>query len=231
MTPNPLGQWRSGGAEPATLRSGRHDLSRDEVLASQRGRIMRAALLELGSRGAGAMTVGGLVERAKVSKKTFYENFEGLDTCIAESLQTLNIVVGGEMAKAADEADRTQPFARLKAVIAELLAAAVDEPIVATALLASGFGLEEENARDWLEFDTIRTKLVMSWYDDERARTPDLPPTSFAQANAAFAALEYAVLRLLVVGEQGDLSAQVDELTSLLVTILSAGGASYSPTS
>jgi AcrR family transcriptional regulator len=173
------------------------------------------------------MTVGGLVERAKVSKKTFYENFEGLDSCIAESLQTLNIVVGSEMARAAEAADSTQPFARLRAVVADLLKAAVDEPIVATALLASGFGLEEQNAKAWLDFDDIRTKLVMSWYEDERNRTPDLPTTTFAQANAAFAALEYAVLRLLVVGEQGDLSTQVDELTALLVNILSAGGASY----
>lgn len=191
---------------------------------------MRAALLELGSRGAGAMTVGGLVERAKVSKKTFYENFEGLDTCIAESMQTLNIVVGTEMAKAAEAADSSQPFARLKAVVAELLAAAIDEPIVATALLASGFGLEEPNARSWLEFDEIRTKLVMSWYEDERNRTPDLPPTTFDQANASFAALEYAVLRTLVAGQQGDLTTQVDKLVSLLVNILSGGQASYRPT-
>ncbi len=190
---------------------------------------MRAALLELGSRGAGAMTVGGLVERAKVSKKTFYENFEGLDTCIAESLQTLNIVVGGEMAKAAHEADRTHPFAALRAVVAELMAAAIDEPIVATALLASGFGLDEPNAKSWFEFDEIRTKLVMSWYEDERARTPDLPPTTFDQANASFAALEYAVLRTLVVGQQDDLTTHVDKLVALLVNILSGGQASYQP--
>lgn len=230
MSANPLGQWRTGAAEATTLRSGRHDLTRDEVLASQRGRIMRAALLELGSRGAGAMTVGGLVERAKVSKKTFYENFEGLDACIAESLQTLNIVVGGEMAKAADAADRSQPFARLRAVVAELLAAAIDEPIVATALLASGFGLDEQNAKAWLEFDDIRTKLVMSWYEDERARTPDLPSTTFAKANAAFAALEYTILRVLITGQQGDLSEHVEDLASLIVNILSAGRASYIPT-
>jgi len=190
---------------------------------------MRAALLELGSRGAGAMTVGGLVERAKVSKKTFYENFEGLDTCITESMQTLNIVVGTEMSKAAHEADSSQPFARLRAVVAELLAAAIDEPIVATALLASGFGLEEPNAKSWFEFDEIRTKLVMSWYEDERNRTPDLPPTTFDQANASFAALEYAVLRTLVVGQQGDLTTQADKLVALLVNILSGGQASYQP--
>ena len=175
------------------------------------------------------MTVGGLVERAKVSKKTFYENFEGLDTCIAESMQTLNIVVGGEMAKAAEEADSSQPFACLRAVVAELLAAAIDEPIVATALLASGFGLEEPNAKSWFEFDEIRTKLVMSWYEDERNRTPDLPATTFDQANASFAALEYAVLRTLVVGQQGDLTTQVDKLVTLLVNILSGGQASYQP--
>lgn len=184
-------------------------------------------MLELGSRGAGAMTVGGLVERAKVSKKTFYENFEGLDACIAESLQTLNILVGGEMAKAADAADRSQPFARLRAVVAELLAAAVDEPIVATALLASGFGLEEDNAQSWLQFDDIRTKLVMSWYEDERERTPDLPETTFLKANAAFAALEYQILRVLVAGQQGDLAAKIDELVELLVGILSGGQVSY----
>ncbi len=175
------------------------------------------------------MTVGGLVERAKVSKKTFYENFEGLDACIAESLQTLNIVVGGEMARAAEEADQTQPFAKLRAVVSELLAAAIDEPIVATALLASGFGLEEENAQAWLQFDDIRTKLAMSWYEDERERTPDLPPTTFLKANAAFAALEYQVLRVLVVGQQGDLADKVNELVALMVEILSGGKTVYSP--
>lgn len=227
MTRNPIGQWRQGGSEAETLRSGRHQLSREEVLASQRGRIMRAVLLELGSKGAGAITVGSVVERAKVSKKTFYEHFEGLDSCITESLNTLNVVVGGEMAAAAAAADRSKPFARLRAVVKELLAAAVDEPIVATALLASGFGLEEENAKAWLQFDEIRTKLIMSWYEDERDRTPDLPATTEPRANAAFAALEYQVLRVLVGGVPDDLSQKVDELVSLLVGILSNGGAEY----
>ena len=229
MSDNPIAYWRSGGVEPAALHSGRHDLSREQVLASQRGRIMRGALYELGSRGANAMTVASVVAHARVSKKTFYETFDGLDDCVREAIQTLNIVAGGEMARAASEADSSQPFGRLRAVSLELLESARDEPVLTAGLLAPGFGLETPGAGDWALYGEIRSKMLMAWYDDERNRTPDLPETTLPRAMAAFAAFEYALLRSLAVGKQDELPAQADEIISLIIAILSNGRAEYHP--
>ena len=229
MPTSPIGYWRTDGIEPPPLHSGRHHLTREQVHASQRGRIMRAALHELGLHGAGSMTVSSVVEQAKVSRKTLYEHFDGVNDCLSEAIQTLNVVAGGEMARAASEADLSQPFAQLRAVVQELLDSASEEPILTSALLAPGFGLEKPDSQAWLLYGEIRAKMLMAWYESERARTPDLPETTFEHASAAFAAFEYAILRALAAGKQAELPGRSDEIIRLITGILSGGKAGQIP--
>jgi len=215
--------WRSGDVEAKTLRSGRHRLSRTEVLASQRGRIMRAALDELGELGAGGLTVGGVVERAKVSKKTFYENFEGLDECVVESLETVHLVVGAEIAEAAANADLEAHFAKLRAMIDELAAAAADEPVVATAIVASGFGLGEPKSNAWLFFNTARQRIMVAYFLDERRLTPDLAEPEDWDIAAAVGFLELWLVRSLAEGHHRRLPDEAGAVFSKVVAILSQG--------
>lgn len=220
---NRIENWRSGGAEAKALRSGRHRLSREEVLASQRGRIMRAALDELGELGAGGVTVGGVVERAKVSKKTFYENFEGLEECVIESLETVNYLVGGEVAEAAEAADPDVPFGKLRSMIAELAAAAAEEPVVATAMVASGFGLGEPKVGAWLFFNTARQRIIVSYFLDERRRVADLAEPGEWRIEAGVGLVEGWLMRALASERHAELPEQADRISSLLVSILSDG--------
>ena len=220
---NRIENWRQADAEPQTLQSGRHTLSREEVLASQRGRIMRAALDELGELGAGGVTVGGLVERAKVSKKTFYENFAGLDECIAESLETVNLLVGAEIAAAAAAADPGVRFSRVAALVAELAAAAAEEPIVATAILAAGFGLEDPKSASWHLFNTARQRIINAYYEADREALPDLPEASELKLVAAVGLMEQWLMRGLSSGTHQELPGQAAAVTSEMVAILSGG--------
>lgn len=218
--------WRSGGAEPQSLRSGRHRLSREEVLASQRGRIMRAALDELGEVGAGGMTVGGLVERAKVSKKTFYENFDGLEECVNESLEAVNLIIGTEVAEAAEAAAAepgARPFAKIEALVTEMFAAAAEEPVVATAILATGFGLSESKASAWLFYNSARRQILASYYLDARRSIPDLPEPGEMEMTAATGLLEDTLMRALAGGEHEQLPAIAPEVAATLVSVLSGG--------
>jgi AcrR family transcriptional regulator len=218
--------WRSGGVQPQSLRSGRHRLSREAVLASQRGRIMRAALDELGELGAGGMTVGGLVERAKVSKKTFYENFAGLEECVNESLEAVNLIVGTEVAEAAEAAAAApgaQPFAKIGALVSEMFAAAADEPVVATAILATGFGLSESKAPAWLLYNTARRHILASYYEEARASIPDLPAPGEMEMTAATGLLEGTLMRALAAGEHKQLPAMAEEVSAAVVRVLSGG--------
>ena len=215
--------WRTGGAEPQTLRSGRHRMSREEVLASQRGRIMRAVLIELGEKGAGGITVSGVVQRAKVSKKTFYENFEGLDPCIDEALVKVNVIVGSEISDAAEAADTSKPFAKVHALVAEIAAAATEEPEHALAILASGFGRADSKREGWLAFNTARMQILRAYFRSERERYPELAEPSETALVAAVGLIETWITRALAENREAELPEQTAAVADFAVWILSAG--------
>lgn len=64
------------GTPHERLPKGPHGLSRAEVRASQRQRILDAALDVVGERGYAATTVGQITAAAGVSRTTFYEQFK-----------------------------------------------------------------------------------------------------------------------------------------------------------
>jgi AcrR family transcriptional regulator len=80
----PAAASRSGRSRrPDQLTGGRHGLSVEEVRASQRARILQAMTAAVGEHGYHAVRVADVVERAGVSRKTFYELFGGKDDCFA----------------------------------------------------------------------------------------------------------------------------------------------------
>src|SRR4051794_31061826 len=60
-------------------------LRRDEVAASQRGRMLRAMAEAASERGYVNTVVSDVVERAGVSRKTFYEHFTDKEECFLAS--------------------------------------------------------------------------------------------------------------------------------------------------
>src|SRR4051794_17675081 len=60
---------------PRVLPRGRHRIGREVVLASQRGRLIEGIVAAVAEKGNAAATVGDVVGRAGVSRKTFYEHF------------------------------------------------------------------------------------------------------------------------------------------------------------
>ncbi|HEV7687975.1 MAG TPA: helix-turn-helix domain-containing protein, partial [Acidimicrobiia bacterium] len=63
------------------LPSGRHGLTREAVVASQRGRLVDAMAQIVAEKGYPATTVADVVERAGVSRRTFYEQFADKEAC------------------------------------------------------------------------------------------------------------------------------------------------------
>jgi AcrR family transcriptional regulator len=64
---------------PHQLPSGRHGLPRSFVETNQRQRILRAVVEVASGTGYGGLTVRDVIERAGVSRRTFYEHFENKD--------------------------------------------------------------------------------------------------------------------------------------------------------
>jgi AcrR family transcriptional regulator len=63
------------------LPRGRHGLSRDEVEASQRGRMLEACFRVVAEKGYNRFTVADVVAAAGVSRETFYEHFRDKEDC------------------------------------------------------------------------------------------------------------------------------------------------------
>jgi AcrR family transcriptional regulator len=74
-------------AGPEPLPRGRHGLSRAEVVASQRGRIFRAMAETMAQKGYAATSVADVLRAAKVSRETFYEQFDSKEDCFMSALE------------------------------------------------------------------------------------------------------------------------------------------------
>lgn len=60
---------------------GHHGLSREQILESQRERLLAAIAEEVAERGYRGATITETVKRASVSTRDFYEHFEGKEEC------------------------------------------------------------------------------------------------------------------------------------------------------
>lgn len=139
------------------LPSGRHGLSRDQVVRSQRARLLGAAIAVAGTEGYAAMSVSAVLARANVSRKTFYEQFADREHCF---LAAYELVVARALAgvRAAYAIDAAWPQ-RLRAALAWALdALAAHEPEARIALvevLAAGPRAMELRDRALLELTPL----------------------------------------------------------------------------
>jgi AcrR family transcriptional regulator len=119
------------------LPRGPHSLSRDEVVASQRGRMIEAMAETVAEKGYAATTVADVVARAGVSRKTFYEHFADREACF---LAAYDAAVDALFAAVADHVAAGEPAGddwrmRVRAGVRAYLEAMAAEPAFARTFL------------------------------------------------------------------------------------------------
>jgi AcrR family transcriptional regulator len=77
--------------ELGPLPAGRHGYSREQVAHHQRERLIAALATAVAAKGYAAVTLSDVTREAKVSRRVFYENFEGKEQCF---LAAFEVVVG-----------------------------------------------------------------------------------------------------------------------------------------
>jgi AcrR family transcriptional regulator len=77
----------SGRRRADQLPGGRHGLSRETVAESQRERLLKAMTTAVGRNGYRDAHITEVVELAGVSRRTFYEQFEGKEECFAAAYE------------------------------------------------------------------------------------------------------------------------------------------------
>ena len=107
---------------PAALPRGRHKLTREQITAAQRERLLAAVTELLAARGYRGFGVGEVATRAGVSLAAFYECFDGMDECVFAGYDRFIEVLLRKMA-AVDVPDDDRPalVSRLLGVYLETL--------------------------------------------------------------------------------------------------------------
>jgi AcrR family transcriptional regulator len=115
MSPAPKGRG------PKKLPPGRHGLSPEFVAASQRQRMLTAVIDAVAEMGYMDVKVTDIISRAGISRRTFYEHFDGKEECFLAAYD-IEVALLTEAASSAFFADGEAPWPdQLRAGIIALL--------------------------------------------------------------------------------------------------------------
>jgi AcrR family transcriptional regulator len=159
----------------ARLPRGRHELTRAAVAASQRSRLLDAMVSVVAQKGYTAATVGEVVAAAGVSRRTFYEQFDGKEDCFLAAHEVGLEFLLESIRAAVGRLPRHDWRARAEASVAAYLTALADRPEAAWAFtieaLGAGAEVLEQRAR-------VLARWVAQWQalnEFARQQEPGVP--------------------------------------------------------
>jgi AcrR family transcriptional regulator len=163
-------------ASPSRLPSGRHGLSREAVVASQRARLIDAMAEVVADKGYPATTVADVVERAGVSRRTFYEQFADKEACFLAAYDAGLDAVLSRIREAVEVNPAAGWRDRARAGVEAFLALLASEPAFARALqveiMTAGPAALDRRAGMLVMFSGVWRNV----HERARAEEPDLRP-------------------------------------------------------
>jgi AcrR family transcriptional regulator len=187
---------------PKPLPRGPHRLAREVVLESQRGRLLDAIAQIVAEKGYAPTTVADVIERAGVSRKTFYEHFRDKEACFLAAYDAGVDILLATMRQAGDTRGRVRAYLQTLAA----------EPAFARTFLIEVAAAGPEALR--------RRRLVheaVAAFTAEGAPTAGVPPEA---PLAAVGATQEVVTRWVEDGRTAELPALEDAIVHVYVALL-----------
>jgi AcrR family transcriptional regulator len=206
------------GTAARPLPRGPHNLTRDDVLASQRRRMIDAMAENVAAKGYGSTTVGDVVAGAGVSRKTFYEHFRDKENCF---LAAFDSGVEGllEAISAAQSEDGTR-MGLVRARVRAYLEALAAHPAFARTFLievfAAGPRALERRQRVHARFEQFLSGL----HREARREFPGLTPVPDTVWVAAVGAVNEVVSQHVREGRAEELPQLEDTLVEIQAALL-----------
>ena len=216
VTPGSLGQ--PAAAFLLSLPRHRHDLSREQVRSSQRGRIILATADIVAAEGYANATVLAIAKRAGVSRKTFYELFADKEDALLAAYEGVDLLIEQTVHAAADRASsggdaRDLLAAGVKALLATLSAYPGFTRMFFIEALGAGPRVRERRDQ---AIEQVADVLAPTLSLLRRSEDAGLPPVSHELARALCAAGIEAVIRHLVHHEPETLEQVAPEVSRIL---------------
>lgn len=203
----------------ARLPRGRHGLPREQVIASQRERILVATAEAMAENGYIGTSVAAILKRACVSRETFYEQFRSKEDCFEAAYQrAVQLLLDriAEATEAEDAAADTGAIARMDRILRAYLQYLVDDPASARLFLVEVFAVGSAAIARRAQLQERFVELIADVLD---ARTES---QRFA-CQALAASVGSMVTARIAAGDSGGLLA----LREPLLDLLRRGGGLY----
>ncbi|WP_040685716.1 TetR/AcrR family transcriptional regulator [Nocardia vinacea] len=187
------------------LPRGRHGLPREEVIASQRERILSAMAEAMVENGYVGTSVAVILKRAGVSRETFYEQFRSKEDCFeaayerAVELLIANIAnaISGDARDAADPADPDRMGRILEAYFDGLIAEPAYARLYLVEVYAVGSKAVARRAQLQESFVAMIADVLDARTDQQRFACQTLAAAVSAMVTARIAVDDLAGLRAL----------------------------------
>lgn len=191
------------------LPRGPHGLTREQVRASQRGRLLDAMAQTVADQGYAATSVADVIARAGVSRRTFYEEFDSKQDAFLAAYETIDIVLVGVAAAASSTDEPRERIRRGLATYLELLRA---EPAFARMFVIEAFAAGPTALARRAEIlerfaDLLRVGALDEEIDDRRLR-------------AALGAVHELVVEVLRRGRSDELPELAEVATDVVAAII-----------
>jgi AcrR family transcriptional regulator len=207
------------------LPSGRHRLTRAAVAQSQRGRLLFAIAQVVAEKGYAAATVADIVDRASVSRSTFYEQFEDKEACFLAAFNFGVEYVLGQMREAWETGGGTDAGGwrdRVRSDLTTYLDVLASEPAFARALhfesLAAGAATLERRTQ-MLALFSDRTRRLHGLARREEPALAPLPAAAFAVHTGG---LDELIREHLRIGGAETLPALADDAVAVTFALFGA---------
>ncbi|MBW8483017.1 TetR/AcrR family transcriptional regulator [Actinomadura parmotrematis] len=210
------------GADRPGLPRGRSSLPAEVVRAAQRGRLLRAMISSVAELGYTGTTVAGVVGRARVSRKAFYDHFEDLEDCLLAAVDEAERAVVGELTARREAAGPPGRTARdlLRSGLAAYLALCAKEPEYTRCLMlelpAAGPRALRRRQRSYASI----AELLKAWHARSSRDHPEWPePSEYDYAGAVGAVAEIVFVKCAE-NDTASLPRLVDEVTAIVLRVL-----------
>lgn len=189
----------AGLAPPQRLPRGPHGLSRAEISASQRQRLLAAGVELLAEKGL-ATTVADVTAKAGVSRKTFYDHFGDREDCLLAAYDTCTDALQRHLLDTALAAEDAEPAEQLRAAVRGYLEFLADSPVLARAALVEGPTIGARAVEHCAASRRAIAGLIQGWHGATRQRFPDYPPVPDSAFTALVGAMHELAFQQVVAG-------------------------------
>lgn len=146
------------------LPRGRHKLSREEVEASQRERMMRAMAEAVGEIGYAKTTVAEVLRRAGVSRETFYVQFADKHACFLAAFDRAAKEMVDRMTSAVEQVNAAggSEQERISMMLASYLGLVAEEPGIARTYYVEVYAAGQQAIEHRVEIQMQLVDLMLS---------------------------------------------------------------------